>query len=142
MSVLIVQIMLFLFKSVGRYFYSKEVSEFKTQLSELEDKRARLFADSADHVAISGALDSRNRWIAERKKSPTRYLATLENKKVPGVELKSFSATSGGGTLKVAAPSQMIAAKWLEDSFSQSPGSLKVEEVNAGKTIVSYSWTD
>lgn len=120
----------------------EELKPLKERLATLEEKKASLWAITEKTKLINGALMSRNQWMQDRMKSPSRMLAALEQDRPKGVVLKFFNATRSGGSLKALTPDTGQIACWVNAAFINKTGILTVEEKIEGKLLVSYSWTD
>jgi len=116
------------------------VKQLKQQLTALETRKATLFGQAADVVAIEGALNSKNEWFRSRAASPVRLLAKMEDQETSGLLLLSFEASNYSGMMRFVLPEFESGQAWVRSIFGTIQGQLKLENKESGKQRFYFSW--
>lgn len=137
---LLVQLTMIGWRLMGGLGSDDRILALKTQIKELDEKHADLFAKAADVVALAGALQDRNDWISARASSPIMLLGRFETTKPDYTFLISFQGSKTSGSVRMTALDLETAQDWLKAALGDLNGSLTVEEQTSEGTQVVYSW--
>jgi hypothetical protein len=118
-----------------------EIEKLTNVQEELESKKQRFKEISADSVALAAAVNARNKWVEDRASTPDKILVKFEQRRLRGIQFKSFSASRTGGTLKLYTGDTEKTTQLLNSVFAGLSGRMTVEEQSQGKALINYTWT-